>query len=92
MSSVSDVISGQNPGTLNKWLTEHHGYANGDLFIWTSVSPFGLSFKGFVNNHEEMRSLFHSGHIVILNVRHGAHWVLAVGVDGTNFEVHDPGF
>ena len=92
MSSVSDVISGHNPGTLNTWLTNHHGYANGDLFVWTAVAPFGLSYKGQITNHDEMRSLFHSGHIVILNVHNGGHWVLTTGVEGTNFAVHDPGF
>ena len=35
---------------------------------------------------------FNSGHIVILNVHNGHHWVLMTGVSGSNFLVNDPGY
>ena len=52
MSSVSMTIPGQNPKTLNHWLTNNHGYVSGDLFVWASVSHFGLHFDGKTSNHD----------------------------------------
>ncbi len=55
MSSVSMVVSdcgrsvsGQaaTPKTLNAWLRNNGGYVSGDLFVWGSVSAFGLGFVG----------------------------------------------
>ena len=39
-----------------------------------------------------MKDAFNSGHVVILNVHGGRHWVLATAVSGSTFSVHDPGF
>jgi hypothetical protein len=68
MSSVSDTIAGENPGTLNTWLTGHGGYVSGDEFVWTSVAHFGLHYQGQITNHAQMATDLSSGHIVILNV------------------------
>ena len=46
VSSVAMAIgSSQNPGSLNDWLKGHGGF-QGNLFVWTSVSPFGLTYEG----------------------------------------------
>ena len=31
-----------NPGTLNTWLGNNGGYANGNEFVWGSVAKIGL--------------------------------------------------
>jgi hypothetical protein len=101
MSSVSMVIndckklvdgSAANPGTLNKWLTKNGGYASGDLFIWDSVKPFGLTFEGFETVSSTIISKFNAQYAVILNVNNGGHYVLMTGVSGSSFLVNDPGF
>lgn len=50
MSSVSMALAGTghdyNPSTLNAWLTNNGGYVSGDLFVWASVNPLGLTFLG----------------------------------------------
>ena len=95
MSSVAMALSGcghnYNPGTLNTWLKGHGGYVSGDLFVWGSVKPIGLSYVGKVTN-ANIASNLAAGHIVILNVHKGAHWVLATSISGSTIQVHDPGF
>ena len=83
---------GHTPGTLNKWLTSHGGYVSSDVFVWGSVAPLGLSFVRFERSFSSMKDAFNSGHVVILNVHGGRHWVLATAVSGSTFSVHDPGF
>lgn len=39
-----------------------------------------------------MKQHFKNGHVVILNVHNGGHWVLMTGINGNNFKVHDPGY
>ena len=101
MSSVSMVladcgktISGatSTPKTLNTWLTHNGGYASGDLFVWGSVSKFGLGYVGKTATHSQIQSHFKSGKAVVLNVNNGGHWVLMTGISGSNYLVHDPGF
>jgi hypothetical protein len=92
VSSVAMTIPGQTPASLNSWLTSHHGFANGDGFIWRSVAPFGLVFEGFNNNKASLKKAFKAGKIVILNVRGGHHWVLTTGITKNGFAVNDPGF
>ena len=101
ISSVSMVLNGcgrtisgaaATPKTLNNYLTNNGGYAQGDNFIWGSVATFELSYLGQTGDHYATRNYFSSGHAVILNVNYGTHWVVMTGESGTNFLVNDPGF
>ena len=80
-----------NPSTLNKWLTTHGGYAQSDLFVWTSIDAFNLKFEGKVAN-SQIKSKLDAGKIVIMNVHGGRHWVLAYGYSGDSIKVNDPGY
>ena len=60
--------------------------------MWGSVAPLGLKYEGQISNHDQMRSDFNAGKVVILNVHNGGHWVLTTGVSGTTFNVNDPGY
>jgi hypothetical protein len=95
MSSVAMALAGTgknyNPSSLNGWLKGHGGYVSGDLFVWASVNPLGLVYAGKVANGNIAGSLA-AGHVVIMNVHNGAHWVLATGISGSTVSVNDPGF
>lgn len=95
MSSVAMALAGigknYNPGSLNQWLKGHGGYVSGDLFVWGSVSPLGLSYVGKVAN-SNIASNLAANHIVILNVHNGGHWVLATSMSGSTIHVNDPGY
>ena len=95
MSSISMALAGigkgYNPSSLNTWLKGHGGYVSGDLFVWGSVSSLGLSFVGKVGNGEIQSSL-NAGHVVVVNVHNGAHWVLVTGMSGSTLSVNDPGY
>ena len=95
MSSVAMALSGTghnyNPGTLNTWLKGHGGYVSGDLFVWASVNSLGIKYIGKVSNSNIASSLA-AGHIVILNVHNGGHWVLATSMSGSTISVNDPGY
>lgn len=95
MSSVAMALSGigknYNPGTLNTWLKGHGGYVSGDLFVWGSVSPLGLSYVGKVAN-SGIAGALGANEIVILNVHNGGHWVLATSMSGSTISVNDPGY
>ncbi|TNV71894.1 hypothetical protein FGO68_gene14227 [Halteria grandinella] len=81
-----------NPGTLNAWLRGHGGYVSGNLFVWGSVAPFGLSFVGFSSSDADIKNHFNQGHAVILNVNNGGHYVLMTGHSSSGYNVNDPGF
>ncbi|MCB0369154.1 MAG: C39 family peptidase [Bdellovibrionales bacterium] len=95
MSSVAMALSGigksYNPSTLNTWLKGHGGYVSGDLFVWGSVNSLGLKYQGKVSNSNIASSLS-AGHVVILNVHNGGHWVLATSMSGSTIYVNDPGY
>ena len=95
MSSLAMGLAGigknYNPSTLNTWLKGHGGYVSGDLLVWGSVTSLGLSFIGKVANSQIAPGLS-AGHVVILNVHNGGHWVLATGISGSKISVNDPGF
>jgi hypothetical protein len=95
MSSVAMALAGigksYNPSTLNTWLKGHGGYVSGDLFVWASVNPLGLSYVGKVAN-TNIQGALNNGEIVILNVHNGGHWVLATSMSGSTISVNDPGF
>jgi len=95
MSSVAMALSGTGhtytPSTLNTWLKGHGGYVSGDLFVWGSVNSLGIKYIGKVANANIASSLA-AGHIVILNVHNGGHWVLATSMNGNTISVNDPGY
>ena len=95
MSSVAMALTGvgksYNPGSLNTWLKGHGGYVSGDLFVWASVSYLGIKYNGKISNNNIASNLA-AGHIVILNVHNGGHWVLATSMSGSTISVNDPGY
>ncbi len=100
MSSVSMALNGlgksiegqsSNPGVLNRYLSSHGGYS-GNLFIWSAVAKFGLKYAGQTTDKNALHNAVKQGKVVILNVRGGGHWVLAVASTGSGFTVNDPGF
>ena len=101
MSSVSEIINDcqqlidgeeSNPHTLNAWLQTHDGYAEGNLLVWESVNPFGITFFEKNKDHAAIKNYYENGYAVILNVRAGHHWVLATGVNGSTWSINDSGF
>merc|ERR1712176_302962 len=42
--------------------------------------------------NSEIKKNIDAGHVVILNVHNGGHWVLAKGYSGDNIQVNDPGY
>lgn len=80
-----------NPSTLNAWLKGHGGYVSGDLFVWGSINPLGLTWEGKVSN-SQIKAKLDQGRVVICNVHNGGHWVLAYGYNGDNILVNDPGY
>lgn len=54
ISSIAMALNGcgksYNPSTLNTWLKKNRGYANGDLFVWSSVGPLGLRYVDKIQN------------------------------------------
>jgi len=93
LAGTGKTVDGQasTPKSLNHYLSTHGGYS-GNLFIWGSVGKFGFHYAGQTRDHNKMKSDIAAGKIVILNVNHGGHWVLAHGVSANNFLVNDPGF
>jgi hypothetical protein len=68
------------------------------LIIWASVNAFGkIKFQTEVPasdlTFDDLKSWVDKKWPVIINVRGGTHWVLAIGYenDGSVY-VHDPGF
>ena len=94
LSDCRKTISGQaaNPKTLNVWLRNNGGYVSGNLFVWASVQPFGLSFVGFASTDADIKAKFNQGYAVILNVNNGGHYVLMTGSSASGYSVNDPGF
>lgn len=92
VSSVASALTGtghnQNPSTLNTWLNSNKGYDSKNDFVWGSLNQFGFAFQGKVAN-SMVRLNLDVGYIVIVNVRNGAHWVLATGFSGNTIFVKD---
>jgi hypothetical protein len=96
MSSASMGLAGTvkpdiNPSILNKWLTQNGGYVSGDLFVWSTINTFGVTFQGKVAN-SEIKANLDKGNIVICNVHNGKHWVIAYGYNGDNILINDPNY
>eukprot|EP00825_Cyclidium_porcatum_P037328 TRINITY_DN4100_c0_g1_i1.p1 TRINITY_DN4100_c0_g1~~TRINITY_DN4100_c0_g1_i1.p1 ORF type:complete len:179 (+),score=30.56 TRINITY_DN4100_c0_g1_i1:192-728(+) len=80
------------PPNVNNWLKNHGGYVSGDEFVWASVDSLGTKFGGFITPQQVVDN-FNAGHVVILNVDQGHHYVLMTGVvSDSEFAVNDPGF
>ena len=100
LTSVTSMIAGKGvkvngasptPPIMNKWLKAHGGFSR-DNFIWGSIGKLGFKFLGKITNRNEMVKAMNAGKLVILNVNHGRHYVLATGHDKTGFKVMDPGY
>lgn len=103
MSSVAMALrtlgTEVDPGTLNTWLIQNDGFADGDLLVWGSVAEFGTMklynyFHGAASlSQSDLQGFIAQGWPVIVNVRHGEHWVLATqAVQNSTYLVNDPGF
>ncbi len=95
MSSVAMALTGigkgQDPGSMNAWLTENNGYYGGNGFLWASINPFGVRFVGRIPNSNIAANIA-CGNLVMMNVRGGSHWVLATEFMGNTIYVNDSGF
>jgi hypothetical protein len=99
MSSVAMILAtkgtGHNPSSLDSWLTQNGGYADGCNIYWGSVNAFGVtSFQGIETASEtEICNGIAAGHGIVANVNGGGHWVLLTGCAGGGvFYVNDPGY
>ena len=98
MSSVAMILqtkgASNDPGSLNSWLQNNGGYANGCDIYWGSVDAFGVtSFQGIEQASEsEICNGLSAGHGIVANVNGGGHWVLLTGCAGGVFYVNDPGY
>lgn len=101
MTSVTMMLHGYDikvdgsesiPSSVNEWLKKHGGFVSGDEFVWASVDPLGTKFGGFLTPSQAADN-FKAGHVVILNVDQGHHYVLMTGIiSSSEFKVNDPGF
>lgn len=99
MSSVAMMLKtkGANvdPSSLDSYLTQHGGYANGCAIVWAKADDFGVTtFVGIQKaNKQEICNGLSQMHGIIANVNNGGHWVLLTGcAGGGNFYVNDPGY
>jgi ABC-type bacteriocin/lantibiotic exporter with double-glycine peptidase domain len=92
VSSVAMALTGTghnyNPSTLNAWLKANKGYTNKDDFVWASINTFGLTFEGKIPN-SLIRLNLDVGYVLIINVKKGAHWVLATSYNQNTIYVKD---
>ncbi|KAA0156399.1 hypothetical protein FNF29_01191 [Cafeteria roenbergensis] len=112
MSSTTMALAGHhinvdgkspNPGILNSWLRDNHGYIGNDLVesAVANVDPSRVSWpadamhtKNDVPLHK-IQEMLRAGRPVIANVMQGHHFVLVVGWNATNpdaLAINDPGF
>jgi hypothetical protein len=99
MSSVAMILATRggnyNPSSLDSWLTQNGGYANGCDIYWAKVDSLGLtSFQAMETaNESEICSGLSKGHGIVANVNGGGHWVLLTACLGNGvFAVNDPGY
>jgi hypothetical protein len=83
------------PGALNTWLREHHGYASGCLIYWPSAADIDPSRVTWVGTAGEdwnrLKSELDSGNPVVLEVHVGgsSHFIVATGHSADTFYIHD---
>jgi hypothetical protein len=99
MSSTAMILATKgvnvDPSSLDDWLSNNGGYANGCDLIWGSIDAFGVtSFQGMENADEDsICNGLAQGHGIVANVNNGEHWVLLTGcLGGGVFSVNDPAF
>jgi hypothetical protein len=103
--SIDVDTQSSNPGVLNKWLQQNAGYVQGTADLKESavphIAPRRIAYVGPLFNNTAMspaqikRALDTRNRVVIFNVMHGHHFVLATGYTHDSddvFYVHDPGF
>ena len=91
-----------NPYELNKWMTEHEGYFDGNLWLWDKLTGLypDMRFEGFTwyPNDETIKAKLRAGILPILLVDLdestpllGMHWVVPLGIDAENYLlIYDP--
>ena len=99
---VSALVKPMNPSELNKWLTEHQGFTQGNRFVFSSLLDFGISIERY--DHcvyrpapiEELMDNFSNGNRVALEIyfppvsRRITHWLGLVGFVPGDLLVYDP--
>ena len=91
-----------NPYDLNKWMTEHEGYFDGNLWLWDKLTGLypDMRFEGFTwyPNDETIKAKLRAGILPILLVDLDEstplldmHWVVPLGIDAENYLlIYDP--
>ena len=90
-----------NPLQLNRWLTSHDGYLDGNLFLWAAIERLypDMKFDGFVYSPTtaQIKAAIQAGTLPIMFVDFNddtqlieMHWVLGVGVMGDDVIIADP--
>jgi hypothetical protein len=99
MTSVAMILqtkgAGQDPASLNDWLTNNGGYMDGCGIYWGTVDAFGVtSFQGIETADEDaICNGLNNGHGIVANVNNGGHWVLLTACAGNGvFYANDPGW
>ncbi len=70
-----------NPKSVNNWLLNHDGFYLDSYLVWDSFHSFGMHYVGKTSTEANIRNFFNAGHVVILNVNNGGHWVLLTGFE-----------
>jgi hypothetical protein len=102
-SMLSDLTDRPvSPGELNLWLRENGGYASGALFVFGSVSSFGVRLAEMIHCQSTPAPIKHmsealaDGAVIIVQVDSkpgGAvdqHWVRLLTVDEKDGQIMDP--
>ncbi len=87
-----DVLS------LNEWMTENGGFNQKEWVIWEAIKKYPSANITYVSNDatniQDFTTLdlyLEKGYPVILRVREGSHFVLAIGKTGDTYTIYDPG-
>jgi uncharacterized protein YvpB len=91
MASKGMKIDGQtaNPASVNQFLKSNSGYS-GDSIVWGTMNKAGLKYNGMTTSQGSIQNSVANGQTAILNVRGGAHWVLATGYANGVYTINDP--
>lgn len=91
-----------NPVSLNDWLNNNGGYANGNLIIWDAVERMNPTIKWdgmtYGPSDDLIKQRIRAGKLPIIVVdfdehtpQEDMHWVIGIGVDrANNIIIHDP--
>ena len=91
-----------NPYDLNKWMTEHEGYFDGNLWLWDKLTELypDMRFEGFTwyPTDETIRAKLRAGilPIILVDLNESTplldmHWVVPLGIDAENYVlIYDP--